>query len=267
MKMIRELRNTVLFRSATIMLRKRAYNQIVIHKPGFTRTLPPKNLISAFCKKNKGKISASPRLTILLVHNRPYRTILEQSLDYLGVKNYAVIRPTVVGEWRQTFKLLALLDYLERGECKTDFVLYCDSDDAIIRDDPDKAVDLLHEYNCEALFSNTSSAHYYSMSDAEIWARETARKENATDRRIHLNSGVYVARTEFLVKILRQAVKFVTKDDLPIRIVEQLREKDPQTLHKNFPYGKGCDQSIFRLLHPTFYPQMKVDYASRLALR
>ena len=66
-----------------------------------------------------------------------------------------MLRPQVKGLWRHTIKLEMIYNYLKSGACKTDYVLYCDSDDAILRDDPGKAIRYLEEENCDLLISST----------------------------------------------------------------------------------------------------------------
>lgn len=267
MGVIKKLRNVVPFRIASVVFRKQKYQQVVIHKSAFTRTLSIKVLLRLFCRGKKGKFSCPQNLTILLVHNREQKTLLEYSLDYLGIKNYTVIRPELKRDWFQTIKLRAIYDYLSQGKCKTEFILYCDSDDAILRDNPSRAIDLLKEYDCEALFSNTSSTHYECMPEVQKWIESIARSNGVMHKYIHLNSGVYVARQDFLKDILQEAVGYVTDHDFQIDKVRKLRKENPDLFCVDFPRGLGCDQSIFRFLHPRFYPRMKIDFASKLAIR
>jgi hypothetical protein len=101
-------------------------------------------------------------------------------------------------------------------------------------------------------------AHMISLAPPEM---QRGRKP-----RIHLNAGVYVARTKFLLEYLTEAEKYVTDSDLG----EQLYDMDEAEVIArlpDFPRGIGSDQTIMRYLFPRFYPRMKIDYAGRLAPR
>ena len=68
--------------------------------------------------------------------------------------------------------------------------------------------------------------------------------------------------------VLQAGAEYVTENDLTFGEWRRLAwEGSLGQRLANFPHGVGSDQIIFRYLHPQFYPRMKVDYASRLALR
>jgi len=238
----------------------------VIHQRKITKNLPSL-VLPLLCGHVKGKLSCPPELTILLVHNYDYEPIMEKSLRYGGIENITVLRPHINGPWVHTVKVSTILNYLKSGACKTEYLLYCDSDDAILRDDPRKAIRYLQEENSDLLFSKTTSKSIYKyMPQVKSWTDYIA-KENGYPG-WYINSGVYVARPPFLQEVIEAAMDYITEDDLPATVLgEAIRKGTLNKLLSDFPKGCGCDQSIFSFLHPRFYPQMKLDYQGRLALR
>src|SRR5262249_47634208 len=148
------------------------------------------------------------------------------------------------------------------------YILYCDSDDAILIDDPQKAIDLLRENECDMLVSATAYDCYRFMPERESWARKIAAENGyKSDGVIHLNAGVFVAKRAFLIQVLTEVVKFASDTDLDAESWEAVRQRNDHSALPNFPKGCGCDQAILRFLHPKFYPRMKIDYSLRLAVR
>jgi hypothetical protein len=162
-----------------------------------------------------------------------------------------------------------VLDYLRSGACATEYVLAADCDDALMRDDPARAVALLQAADCEMLVSSTAYARYRNMPDVKAQTISFAPPELAAERkpRIHLNAGVYIARTAFLVEYLTEAAKYVTDNDLPSGALTDMTDAEVLARLPDFPVGIGSDQTIMRYLFPRFYPRMKIDYGGKLARR
>jgi hypothetical protein len=200
----------------------------------------------------------------MLIHNRTYKTILEKSLDFLGVEGYSVVRPYLPrGHWRNTYKIPAALGFVR--ECHKEFILHIDSDDAILMGNPQRAVDYLEESGGEMLLSTTDYTRYDFMPDREHWFDGKARDAGWThSRNVHLNAGVYVARRAHLLQFLEAAAEYVTEDEPEWQEYEQ---RDRPTAKSTFPMGCGSEQNIFRFLYPSFAPAMRLDYAAKLAFR
>jgi len=247
--------------------KRHKWHHPVIHRRKLTKN-PPSLILPLLCGHVKGKLSCPPELTIVLVHNYEYEPIMEKSLRYVGIENFSVLRPPIYGPWVHTVKVSAILNYLKSGACKTEYLLYCDSDDVVLRDDPRKAIRYLQEENCELLFSRTKSRSIYKFIPHHVraWTDQIA-KENGYPG-WYINAGVFVARTAFLGEVLEAAMVYVTEDDLPGTELGRLKRNGTiNKLLSDFPKGCGCDQTLFRILHPRFYPRMKLDYKGRLALR
>jgi hypothetical protein len=247
-------------------LKRRTWDYLVIHRRKLTEN-SPSLILPLLCGHVKGKLSCSPELTILLVHNHNYEPIMEKSLRYVGIENFTVLRPLINGPWRHTTKLISILDYLKSGSCKTEYLLYCDSDDAILRDDPRKAIRYLQEENCDLLFSKTKSKRIYKdMPHVKAWDDQIARENGYPGW--YINSGVYVARALFLREVLEAARAYITETDLPATEYNRLKSNGTIGEHlPDFPKGCGSDQTIFRHIYPQFYPRMKLNYRGQIALR
>lgn len=90
-----------------------------------------------------------------------FAVIMELSLRYVGITDYHVLKLKASEPWRQTKKISIVLNDLKSAGCKTDYILYCDSNDAVLRGNPAKAIRDLEEENCDLLFSRTKSKDNY----------------------------------------------------------------------------------------------------------
>jgi hypothetical protein len=247
-------------------MRRSMWTCPVVHIRKLTN-LPAPIALPLICGRSKGKLKCPSDLTILLIHNYTVEPIMEKSLRYVGVEDYVVLTPVLDGPWKMAIKLIELKKYLDSNACKTKYILYMDSDDAALRDDPAKTVQYLEEEDCDLLFPNTGwTSAYDCMPEVKRWADQDAARNGVTQR--YINAGVFVGKTDFLKEVVDKAMEYVSDDDLPSeeywRILDEgnLRDRLPE-----FPKRVGCDQEILRYLHPQFHPRMKVDYKDRLAIR
>ena len=192
---------------------------------------------------------------------------MEKSLRYVGIENFVALKVDPSIPWNNTQKIKELKEFLDSDRCKTDYILYFDSVDALLRDDPKKAIDYLQEEDCELLFSSTSyQGGYELMPEMRAWTDSIAKKDGYGER--YLNSGVYVAKTSFLQEFIDSAMEYVTEDPISRQKYRELLESEDACVNLHpFPKGIASDQQIFRYLHRQFYPRMKIDYKNRLALR
>ncbi|MBP1709408.1 MAG: hypothetical protein H6Q46_392 [Deltaproteobacteria bacterium] len=241
-------------------------NHLIIHRGKLVNN-PPSLILPLLCGSVKGKLRCPPELTILLTHNYDYLTKMELCLRYVGIDNYIVLRPQVKGPWRHTIKLEMIYNYLKSGTCKTDYILYCDSDDAILRDDPGKAIRYLEEENCDLLISSTkfTGRGYQYLPKAKEWADNIAKEQGYPGR--YLNFGVFVGQKDFLLEVLEIALAYSQDYYNQAKHVPFDDFDGPSEWHSAFPEGCSIDQIILRYLYPRFYPRMKIDYTQRLALK
>ena len=249
-----------------ILAKRKRFRFIILHWRPITNA-PPSLLLPLVCGHVKGKLTCPDDLCIVLIHDHPTPPLTQQSLEYVGIKTYTVLKPEWVGPWRHTTKLRQIYDFLHSDRCTQEYLLYCDSDDAIFRASPDIAIRQLSMNKCEMLFSNTRfQGGYQHMPVQHEWSKQLA--QSVQHDRIYLNSGVFVAKTAFLARIIERALEFVTDDDLSVREVRRLLSSDyGGTADAEFPKSCGSDQTIFRFIHPEFFPHMQIDYDGVLAPR
>jgi hypothetical protein len=246
---------------------RRATRSVIVHDSRWVRGLPPWLVVPQLCRPVKGKLTRPPNLTIVVAHNHGRETVMERSLRYVGIRDYAVARVPAALPWKNTRKIIAVLDLLRSAPEPTEFALFCDADDCVIRDDPRKAVALLERNDCELLFSNTyANKTYRYMPEVAAWVERTAPAEAVGGR--YLNSGVYVGRWDTIIEVLSAASEYVITDHdhgVPTPVV---RRKDGSVqVTDRFPHGIDNDQTIMRYLQRRFHPRVKVDFEFRLALR
>jgi hypothetical protein len=203
-------------------------------------------------------------LDIITCHDYPATSLLEKSLDYLGIEGYTVLREPFDGPWRNTFKLKWLLNYLERYPYGPPNVLFCDADDAIVVGDPTKILEVFERKRCKLLFMSTSfMGGYACMPEIKRWTDKIRPGR-------YLNSGVYIGRRDFLVTVLRAANEYITANDITAQESRNLGHGVFNTkLCERVPdYPKGSqDQDILRYIHPQFFPDMQIDFDNELAFR
>jgi len=241
-----------------LLRRKRLSRALVLHSRKYTLRLTAPTLMNILCRQKRDRFSKPENLAILLVNNRSDQTALETSLLYLGVRDYVVVKPLVPnGAWKQSIKVGEALNFARK--CAEEYILYADSDDAVILGDPGKAVDLLVQSGGQALFSVTSFPENRGRHDLNGWFRQLADRSGwSHSDAIYLNSGVFVARREFLVSFLETASEYVADDSLLFNKGASLRE-----VSEKF----DNDQVIYQILYPRFSDDLRLDYAEELALR
>jgi hypothetical protein len=203
-------------------------------------------------------------LDMITCHDYPHKSLLESSLDLLGINGYKTLREPFKGHWRNTYKLKWVLNYLERTADGPEYVLFCDADDTILKGDPQAAIDILHQNKCKLLFMSTSFLGGYAcMPQVKQWA-DTIHKGR------YLNSGVFIGHRAFIVDVLREADQYISDNDIT---AEESRMLGHGVLSKKLcerlpEYPKGSqDQDILRYIHPLFFPDMQIDYGNELAFR
>ena len=212
-------------------------------------------------------MSCQKNLTIVLIHNYETESILEKSLRYVGIDNHVLLKPEN-GQWpANTQKIIELEKYIDSGNCSTEFILYIDSDDAVLRGDPGKAVEYLIEEDCDALYASTKSTRSFRhLPELKKWADKFAC-DNGYEKR-YLNAGVFVAKTDFLKELLPAALEYVDNYDQSPPNRKKLHSKG--TFYDGlpeFPKGVSSDQMIIRYLHPRYHSRIKIDFRQRLALK
>ena len=242
------------------------WEYLAVHKSSLTELLSF-FVLPFLCGHAKGKLRCPPEITILLVHNYKKEPIMEKSLRYVGIENFVVLKvdPSIL--WKHIQKIKEIKKFLDSGRCKTEYILFFDSVDAVLRDEPEKAIRYLQEEGCDLLFSSTlHRGGYEYMPEMKEWTDRIAKESGYGER--YLNSGIYVAKTSFLREVMDTAMEYLTEDAISQQEYTELLQKEGSREDlPPFPKGMRCDQTILRYLHRQFYPRMKIDYKNRLALR
>jgi hypothetical protein len=197
--------------------------------------------------------------------------LLEKSLRYMGI-DYTHLPAPTGKPWHHSIKISVVADYLASGACKTDLMMMVDCDDAMMLESPQLAIDLLDQSGAQMLVSSAREAKQEHLrllvltNPHRDWAKKIAEEAGYVGPFPFINSGIYIARREFLRRFLGEAVKYVTDHDFT---TQGLRERLNETgvLPEGFPMACGDDQVIFRYLQPAFHPDIKVDYEQHLSLR
>jgi len=212
----------------------------------------PKNLTIATCR-NKG-----PMIERMIdsLEGWDKISVLEKSLEYLGIDGLVVLTDDRL-PWRNTFKFEMLNNYLNSGECTTEYFMCCDAVDVIFKDDPQKVIDIFESRNCDALFMSTHSTDGYNcMPEVKEWV------DGINLRGRYMNSGVYIGKTSFIKELVDDAMEYAIPHGVTMDAYRDYLAGKP----KDYPKGSQ-DQDIFRYLEPKFYPQLKVDYENHMAFR
>jgi hypothetical protein len=228
---------------------KRKYKRIVGEQPLVHRY---KKAVAEFNEiirkgelKNAFKDSDLSELAIVTVHNYDESTLFEDSLDYLGVTDYTVLRHE--GEWRMALKYVYLLEFLET--CEKPYVLFCDARDTALIDDPAKILPLFKKFRCEAVFNSTMSPRgifksYPSCEPLYWWSRYVSR---TGWRKRFANAGSFIGKKQF-IKEISEVILFYC---------ESMKCEHPPE----------SDQDVLRAIYPWYWPRMMVDYYNRIVYR
>ncbi|GJL81583.1 MAG: hypothetical protein DHS20C01_12170 [marine bacterium B5-7] len=268
---------------------RHGWDQVVIHLRQLT-LLPIDIAVEAVCGLRRNKLVCPDDLTIVLIHNYDQESLMEASLKYTGIENFVVLHaPLDADKWRNSIKLSLLHDAIADGRITTQYLLYVDSCDAVIRNDPQMAIDMLNSQKCELLMSVANNRMAYSFMPLQEIKTDRLHQQEGIKNRCP-NSGTYIAKTDYMLELLAAAIQFTDDNDLTLREYRWLcnhykkimqlsdtnnslnipgwyRQENPKSFISGFPNHIGCDQAIFRYLYPDQYPTFKLDFSEKLALR
>ena len=228
---------------------KQAFKELQKNKD--IRFKHPKDLTIVTCR-NEGTLKDR-----IIPHLSGYEesSILEENMKYLGL-DLVVLKDNRL-PWRNTFKFEMLDKYLSSGKCKTKYFMCLDAIDVIWIDEPQRVIKIFNSYDCDALFMSTHSTDGYNcMPDVKRWVDSVNIKGR------YLNSGVYIGRTHFVKKMIKEAMKYAIPHGVTMDDYRDYLSSKPS----DYPKGSQ-DQDIFRYIEKKFYPHMKVDYSNKMAFR
>jgi len=196
-------------------------------------------------------------LSIFTAHNHPTPSLLEQNLSFLGVEHTVLKPPLPV--WSNSLRVQSFVSFLEN--CSTRYVLYCDSDDVILREDPARIMAVFESHDCDLLYCSTNySAGYLNMPAVKSWVEEQHPNR-------YLNAGVFIGRTAFALEVYKCVLNYVEQTDTLNNPDSQAFYRNELSYFQDFPKGTGCDQAILRFLEPRYSPRLRIDSECRLVWR
>ena len=157
-------------------------------------------------------------------------TCLEKTLKYFKVPY--VVKGRGTENWRNTMKAGLLAEYLPNIQTK--YTMGIDCHDVCLLKEANGIIDLFEKNfaeNCDMLF-NAELVSYPKNPEIATFEKEIYGDESPFS---YLNSGVWIAKTEFLKKVMEDILTF--------------RSSRPRS-----------DQEIYRKLHQKYYPKIKIDH-------
>lgn len=193
------------------------------------------------------------------------KTWLENSCELLGINHECIIIDKPKEKFAYTDKIPTFLNYLKT--CNYEYALIADSTDSVVLSNPDNAINLLDEYDCDILFSNTAHIDWdqYTMPDRAKFNNEKFGS------RSYVNTGVCIGKTSTLIELYERVLEYAEYD--PIWVYHPTYRKTNGYMNwtkeqqLNFPKGCSDDQTIIRYLIKDFWPKIKVDTQFKLACK
>ena len=205
---------------------------IVVHAHGVLRHQPawPRIREAVFAAPER-RLGPLPGLTLVTCNNgHPAMGLFERSASRLGLD--VLVCGHGIDPWvNSRDKPRVLSAALETIE--TELVLYADSRDAVLLDDPRIAVDLLPG-DCDLLLGG-DRINWPALPRFRDFERALTGAGQSDFR--YLNGGAWIGRTAFCREFFAEAAMI-----LPL------------------PEADDSEQGILKTLFPKFYPRMRLDY-------
>ena len=235
-------------------------SQPVIHKDMGGYQLATRKL-DYLIKNNiyKDKFKKPYDLLIVTVSTYSEPTILEKSLIHLGIKDFVILNEQM-NKWNFFYKIKWLNNYLSNRKFKEKYLLFLDSRDAILQDNPQKIIDLFLKKKCKLLFNATEFDQDFWKKCNHWWHDDVkniiklndpndyyhyCKKNFANNNPVFLNSGGFIGELEYIKKT------FLFIED-----------NTPSNVALNFT----SDQPLINNYLPLF-PEIKIDYTFEVFFR
>ena len=207
----------------------------------------------------RDSLSTPSNLTIITCHNYSEKTYTEKHMDYVGIE-YVTLQPDdLTAQWKNTNKISLPYEYIRDGRCSTDYVIVIDASDVVFVNHPSTCMSVLDSYDCDMLFCGTL---YWPVMMLEL--KEESELLQKTD--FHINSGVWIAKTNSCLDILEDVNSFIDDSvyDGDWKTYSSLRNEKIDISFKDewfpdYPHGIPSDQDLFRWVYPKYYPRMLID--------
>jgi hypothetical protein len=141
----------------------------------------------------------SPDLTLITYNSRGIPCLLERSCEYVGLNGLVALGKGIPW-WDVTHKISLVSEYLR--SCRpTKYVMCLDGDDVLVIAPPQEALDRYLQAGAEMLFSSTA---WDWPPSPECWDFENLVGSASVPAHRHLNSGGYIAATDYLIPRLAE---------------------------------------------------------------
>jgi len=177
----------------------------------------------------------------LITWNNLGEGIFEQSVFKHGLS--CAILGKKIHNWSNYFKFDLTVNYLKN--LNVDYVVGCDSHDALLLNDPNDMLNKFVALDCEMLF-NGERRFYPDVGDiTSLWKENEYKRFGG--RYPFLNAGAWIAKRDFAINFFSECNK--------VRIYDLMNCERYAFLKKD---SIGCDQSS---IHATLakFPEVRVD--------
>lgn len=158
-------------------------------------------------------------------------TNIEKTFKFFKVPY--VVKGRGIKNWVNTMKAGLLAEYLPN--ISTKYTMGIDSHDVLLLKEANGIIDVFEkDFNCDMLFNGELVSY---PENNELAKFEKSIYGESPFR--YLNSGVWIAKTEFLKKVMKDIL--------------ELKSSRPRS-----------DQEIYRKLHQKYYPKIQIDHKCKI---
>ena len=199
---------------------------------------------------NKNVFTKPKELLVVIVSNYSNKTLAEKSLEYHGIE-YVKLDGNGKKFENLLCKLIWITDYLENNitNISEKYLLYFDSRDAIIQNDPQKILNIFLSKNCKLLFSGTEynndflskKLQHYNLDVINILKKENLNnygkalfeysKKRANGNTVFLNSGGFVGD----IKFIKKTFSYILNDMKKLGFLHKFNNDDQVLIHNYLP--------------------------------
>jgi hypothetical protein len=220
----------------------------IIHCPGRKNTKLWDKLVSFYLKKSNSekKIKSEDFITVTW-NNKNYKSILEKSLDVIGLE-YNVLGKEIK-DWKNPIKISLIINFLKKVNTK--YVIGLDSSDILVLEDLNNIIKKFKNFNCKMLFNCGPIKH--PPVEREFNAIQEILGKNYDSP--YLNGGAWIGEKNFCLSFFEFCAEQRIYDVDPLNewwdLSEQFYIKSAFAKKNNYKKIKlDYESKIFQILHP-----------------
>ena len=193
------------------------------------------------------------KLHILTINNTPERGSAVRCMEHFGMQVTQLGKDIEV--YGHETKIPILIEHIPTID--KEYTMFMDADDIFFTEDPTNLVNTFErEMSCSMLCNGDAwffPKGLHLKHELYLFQVNTAEEYDERSPYKYLNSGLWIARTDFLQNVFLPRLQFWRSAWLHA-------DDDPTFLKK--PYS-DCDQALFHYTYHDLYPQLRVDVAQR----